>query len=123
MENFLLANGFGEPAVKKFVEQGLDLKQLCNLDNEKLELACEDAGLTLKEFKTLKSLLCDRDTIVSEEGRGQNGSFPKEIQSLVRENPFTDSLKFDNQVLERIFGFAWGEICIAQFKNYVTYIF
>ena len=117
MENFLLANGFGEAAVSKFSSQGLDLKKLCNLNEEELELACEETGLTLKKFKKLKHLLKDKENILPEEGRGSGGEYPKEIQSLVRPQPITDGLKFDNLVLDRIFGFAWGQICILQFKN------
>ena len=74
----------------------------------------------MKEFKRLKTFLQDKVNLLPKESQCKSGDYPKEIRCLVRTQAFTESLKFDNQVLSRIFGFAWGEICIPQFKTYVT---
>ena len=115
-----MANGFDRSLATEFAKKNLDLKKLSDMKDDDLCDACEEAGLeSMREFKKLKLLLKDKNNLIPEKEFSDH-EYPKEIRSLVRPQAITDRLKFDNVVLSRVFGFAWGAICIQQFKNYVA---
>ena len=120
MEKFLTENGFSQEIVNSLSAQKLDLGKLCRLNKDELEVTCEDLPLTIKEFKKLLMLLEERKSKEQDENRRTPHEYPKEVQLLFRPNPITDRVKFENVILQKIYGFAYEEICFPQFKAYVT---
>ena len=122
MEEFLTANGYSQDVVAKFSIQNLDLSKLCELTDEDLEDACEGCNLSLSQFRKLRGLLKEKksESVAVVPNVQEPVVYPKELKSLIRPNAFTDSFAVDNFVLEEICRCAWGNICLVQFKEYVT---
>ena len=115
MEEFLTANGYSQDVVAKFSIQNLDLSKLCELTDEDLEDACEGYNLSLSQFRKLRSLLKEKksESVAVVPNVQEPVVYPKKLKSLIRPNAFTDSLAFDNFVLEEIYRCAWGEFALC----------